>query len=332
MSTYPHDQLNDGEITWWSAALNNGGAGGASDLVQTGNGVVPFPFVNDNFFPPNGTGANDREYGYQTAVLTASLVLPSSESVDFTVASDDSTFIYLDGQIACDDGALQSASTISCTSPVLAAGTHTMQVFYADLAQVSAELELNITTPEVSVGTINPVTFGSVAISPSATEPYGTNQAIVLSDTLSYPGPPPTGAVAFVLNGVSYPASCTGTSSPETCTATVPAATIAALPGGSYAVTAGFAGDCKYASASSASGSFIIAAAGTTTELAASAATLSYGQSLNLAASVSSANGRCFERNGQLLQREIPARRGSVAECKRRCDDLVHIPRLEATL
>jgi len=48
----PTDVLGDGEITYWSPSLNNGGAGGTSDVVQTGTGTVTLPFANNAFFPP----------------------------------------------------------------------------------------------------------------------------------------------------------------------------------------------------------------------------------------------------------------------------------------
>jgi hypothetical protein len=103
-------------------------------------------------------------------------------------------------------------------------------------------------------------TFGAMTFSPAATEPYGTSQIITISDTLIFTGGglAPTGAVTYVLNSVTYTASCTGSTSPLTCTATVSAATIAALPVNTYTVTAGYATDTNYAAATGTSGTFNI--------------------------------------------------------------------------
>jgi sugar lactone lactonase YvrE len=103
-------------------------------------------------------------------------------------------------------------------------------------------------------------TFGTMSFSPLAAEPYGTSQAITISDTLSYTGggSAPTGAVTYVLNSISYPASCTATGSPETCTAAVSAGTIAALPATGYTVTAGYTADTNYGTAAGTSGTFTI--------------------------------------------------------------------------
>ena len=47
-----HDTNSDGEITWWSPSLN-------SNVTATGSGTVTSPFVNYDFYPPNGSGSND---------------------------------------------------------------------------------------------------------------------------------------------------------------------------------------------------------------------------------------------------------------------------------
>ena len=148
VSRGPHDLLGDNEITWWSPALNKGGTGGASDVKATGSGVVPLPFSNNAFYPPNGTGANDAN-GFQAAVLSGFLYAPTAETVGFTISSDDMAFLYLDGQIACDDGGVHPATAVPCTSSTLTAGNHTLQVFYVDLNRVAAALDFTVTTANV---------------------------------------------------------------------------------------------------------------------------------------------------------------------------------------
>jgi len=106
--------------------------------------------------------------------------------------------------------------------------------------------------------TVAIATFGTMSFSPASTELQGASQAITISDTLTYGGPQPSGAVTFVLNSVTYTASCTSGGSPETCTYTVPAATIAALPGNIYTVTASLAADSNYNLTPGTSGTFTI--------------------------------------------------------------------------
>jgi fibro-slime domain-containing protein len=253
----PKDVLSDAEITWWSPTLNTGGSHGTSDVVATGTGIVSLPYSNKAFFPPNGTGPNDSN-GYQSAILTGTLFAPVAQTVSFTVASDDSAFVYLDGRIACDDGGVHTATAVPCTTSVLSVGNHSIEIFFIDLHATQSELDFTVTTSNISIGSSNnQLVFGPMTISP-ATVPYGASQTVTIGDTLSYSGVLPTGTVSFVLNGVSYTATCNATASPETCTATVAAATIAALPVGSYTVTASIATDCVYAAATGASGSLTI--------------------------------------------------------------------------
>jgi len=145
----PADVTASGEITWWSPSLNKGGSGGVSDVVQTGTAVITLPFNNPNFYPPNGTGPNDVS-GFQAAVFSTTLSVPSAESITFNVGSDDAAFVYLDGSVVCQLGGVHGDSPGSCTSGTLTAGSHTLKVFYSDLEQAGAGLTFGITTAGIS--------------------------------------------------------------------------------------------------------------------------------------------------------------------------------------
>jgi hypothetical protein len=133
--------------------------------------------------------------------------------------------------------------------------------------------------------------FGTMSFSPAATEPYGTNQAITITDTLTYTGgTKPTGAVSFTLNGVAYAASCTGTASPLSCTATVPATAVAVLPVAVYTVTAASVADSNYYAAT-ASGTFTISKVTPTVRLTGSPAAAFLQSSVILTATVGSSTG-----------------------------------------
>ena len=145
----PADLTASGEITWWSPSLNNGGSGGASDVVETSTGTITLPYANGAFYPPDGTGPNDAS-GFQSAVFSTVLDVPSEESISFNVGADDVAFVYLDGNIVCDLGGVHGDSPGSCISGTLTGGEHTLELFYADLAQTGAALTFDVTTEDIS--------------------------------------------------------------------------------------------------------------------------------------------------------------------------------------
>jgi len=141
----PLDLLGDDEITWWSPSLNSGGSGGASDVTYTGTGVVTLPYANENFYAPNGTGSNDSTF-YQAAILSGTLSAPTPETVTFTLSSDDMAFVYLNGQIVCDDGGVHGVSAVTCTSSTISGSNNTLELFYVDLDPSGAALNFSINT------------------------------------------------------------------------------------------------------------------------------------------------------------------------------------------
>jgi len=145
----PDDLLGDGEITWWSPTLNNGGAAGASDVVETSTSTVTVPYDNNSFYAPNGSGSGDGS-AFQAAVLSGTLYAPTSESIGFTIASDDMAFLYLNGTIACSDGGVHGATSVPCTSFVIPEGDNTLELFYVDLDPSGAALDFSITTQGVT--------------------------------------------------------------------------------------------------------------------------------------------------------------------------------------
>ncbi len=147
----PTDVLANGEITYWSPTLSNGGAGNTSDVTFTGSSTVTLPF-NDpsNFFPPNGGGSSD-ENGFQAATLVGTLDAPETEQVSFSIGADDMAFAYLDGQIVCDLGGIHGDSPGTCVTPFdISAGTHTLEVFFVDMNNTQSGLTFNVITQDVT--------------------------------------------------------------------------------------------------------------------------------------------------------------------------------------
>jgi hypothetical protein len=148
----PQDLTASGEITWWSPSLN-------SDVTETGTGSITLPYSNVNFYPPNGTGASDGgTTGFQAAVFSTILNVPSPESISFNIGADDVAFVYLDGSVVCEVGGVHGDMPGTCTSSTLTTGNHTLQLFYADLELVDAELTFNVTTSNIN-STPEPASF-----------------------------------------------------------------------------------------------------------------------------------------------------------------------------
>ena len=152
----PNDLTASDEITWWSPSLNKGGAGNASDVVETGTGIVNLPFSNDNFFAPNGTGSGDGS-SFEAAILSGNLIAPTAETISFAVGSDDMAFVYLDGVNVCDDGGVHGNTSVPCTTPgTISAGSHSLEVFYVDLNNTQAALDFSITTQGITTAPTTP--------------------------------------------------------------------------------------------------------------------------------------------------------------------------------
>jgi hypothetical protein len=165
--------------------------------------------------------------------------------------------VTVTGTPSCSGSGVVETCTLSYALPAgLTPNTYPITAVFATDTNYNAS---NTASATLTV-TNDTASFGTMTFSPAATETQGTNQAITISDTLTFSGPKPTGAVTYVLNGVTYTATC-GSTSPATCTATVPGATIAALAANTYTVTAALAAGGGYAATTGASGTFTITAA-----------------------------------------------------------------------
>lgn len=152
--TAVNDVNSNGELTWWTPSTTTG-------VTATGTNTVSLPYNNTSFFPPNGTGSNDTT-SFQTAVFTGRFTLASAEKLTFNLGADDDAFLYVDGTIVADLGGIHGDSSLPTTTTTLAAGSHTLELFYADRQQTQAALTFGITTTGV---TITPVPEpGSLAV------------------------------------------------------------------------------------------------------------------------------------------------------------------------
>lgn len=149
-----------GEITYWAPSLN-------PYVTQTGTGVLPLPInIPSNFFAPNGTGTSDGGLnGFMAAKLSGVLNAGSTESISFTIGADDMAFAFLDGQKVCDLGGVHAVTSGTCTTQIISAGAHTLDVFFVDINTVQSGFLFGVNTKDVTTTPIpEPATFALLGI------------------------------------------------------------------------------------------------------------------------------------------------------------------------
>jgi hypothetical protein len=134
-----------GEITYWSPSMN-------PYVTQTLATTTTLPFNQPyNFFPPNGSGSGDGgSSGYQAAMLSGTLNAPTTETLNFSIGSDDMAFAYIDGQVVCSDGGVHGSASVPCTTPTVSAGNHSFDLFFVDINQTQAGLTFSINSTGVT--------------------------------------------------------------------------------------------------------------------------------------------------------------------------------------
>jgi hypothetical protein len=126
------DQDAGGQILWWVASASTG-------ISSTGSGTLPLPLGLTNMFAPNGTGTNNGTF-FETAALTGDFTGNGATSI--SVTSDDDTFVYLDGSFVGGNLGVHGNETSVLNLGNLT-GSHELKVFYADRAQVGADLAIS---------------------------------------------------------------------------------------------------------------------------------------------------------------------------------------------
>jgi hypothetical protein len=127
-----------GQLTWWSPALN-------SAVMSTGSGTVTLPF-SGNMFPPNSTGTSDSA-AFETAILLGTFNGGTGgASVNFTVGSDDDSFVYLNGVLIGENPGIHGVTDVQFDGTDIA-GTNTLEIFYADREASGAFLSVDASVP-----------------------------------------------------------------------------------------------------------------------------------------------------------------------------------------
>ncbi len=138
------DVNSAGEILWWSpntyngaSAVNAGTSFSYTSTYTTGTNIT-------NFYPNGPSGHNGGSVGYTAMELSGTFVAPNGGTVNLTSTSDDSTWVFINGVLALDNGGIHAGTVVSSIAG-LGNGVNTIQVFYADLYPTQAQFDLSAT-------------------------------------------------------------------------------------------------------------------------------------------------------------------------------------------
>lgn len=123
-----------GQILWWTPS------------TFTTSSTVTLPFANNNLFAPNGGGPNNASL-FQTAILLGTI--GTGSDVQLTVSSDDDALVYVGGKYIGGNPGVHSTETTTLNLGNVTA-PESLEIFYADRAQVGAVLDVNVTGATVS--------------------------------------------------------------------------------------------------------------------------------------------------------------------------------------
>ena len=125
-------------IEWWTPGTYNGDV-----VASNGTGTATNPYANGAFFPPQGIGSSDLP-SLQTAIFTGSFTLSTLSNVVFDLGADDDAYLYVDGNLVEALGGVHANDDLPTTATILSAGSHTIELFYADRNVTQASLNFSL--------------------------------------------------------------------------------------------------------------------------------------------------------------------------------------------
>jgi fibro-slime domain-containing protein len=129
-----------GELMWYSAADTRGGR---REKIVTSDRL---PFKFDAFYPDGKHGDGDAK-GYRVVHWSGTFTLSKTQSVGLSLGSDDDSWVFIDRTLVVDNGGVKPLADAPFTSARLQAGSHDLDIFYADRHGASAELHLSTAFP-----------------------------------------------------------------------------------------------------------------------------------------------------------------------------------------
>jgi fibro-slime domain-containing protein len=121
------------EILWWTP-----GQFGAT-FEKTQVDTLAFNF-STNFFP-DGQSSNGTYF--RSAHWSGTFNLASPGSATFTLGADDDAWLFIDGQLAVDCGGVKALLAAPTAVIGLGAGTHTVDLFFADRNTVQSAIQFS---------------------------------------------------------------------------------------------------------------------------------------------------------------------------------------------
>ncbi len=125
-------------IEWWTPGTYNGDV-----VASNGTGTATNPYANGAFFPPQGIGSSNSP-SLQTAIFTGSFTLSTLSNVVFDLGADDDAYLYVDGNLVEALGGVHANDDLPTTATILSAGSHTIELFYADRNVTQASLNFSL--------------------------------------------------------------------------------------------------------------------------------------------------------------------------------------------
>jgi hypothetical protein len=139
------------EILYWTAGQN-----GITSVP--GPSTITLSSSPTEMFVPGQSNNSTEELA---AILNGGFDLATASSVQFNVGADDEAFVYLDGTLIETLAGIHGDSPANTAVLSLAAGHHTVEIFYADLDVVEAQLSFSeVGTPlNITPSVPEPSTF-----------------------------------------------------------------------------------------------------------------------------------------------------------------------------
>jgi hypothetical protein len=132
---FPLTESIGSELQWWTPSAT------VSKTLSTTTTLLP----TQNMFAPNGGGTNDAN-GFQTAIFRGNLTVGATGGSVF-FGGDDDVFLAIDGVIV---GQVDGVHTTADITVSVGAGTHSLELFYADRDQTDANLQFQLTNATIS--------------------------------------------------------------------------------------------------------------------------------------------------------------------------------------
>jgi fibro-slime domain-containing protein len=150
------------QINWWDPASS----GGNANSTSFGTGAISLSSTATSMSVPGQIG--DSNY-FAADVLTGYFTTSVAGNVQFSVGADDSAFVYVDGTLVDSIGGLNADAPANTNTIALAAGSHTVKIFYADRETPGG----NLTFSEVSGGGLLTPTISATVPEPSTIALFG---------------------------------------------------------------------------------------------------------------------------------------------------------------